>query len=88
MDVAESWADDRPVNWNETIVFSDEDQGQSKQRDWANESPERPPPEPKIENERKKDNFEQRNYDRRNQIQYKNFTFILRPGKFAKIWSI
>ena len=37
MDMLESWADDRPVNWNEKIVFSDEDG--EKNRDWAEPEP-------------------------------------------------
>ena len=73
MDVMESWADDRPVNWNEKIVFSEEDDNGEK-RDWA-ETDDKPDPARKQAQTAPKTappttetapaGYEQRSYDRR-----------------------
>jgi len=63
IDVMESWADDRPVNWNEKIVFSDEE---NEKRDWATESPE-PKEKPTVPQNEQNEKYE-RSYDRRNQF--------------------
>merc|ERR1712110_497074 len=69
MDVMESWADDRPVNWNEKIVFSDEESQQqttgekNHHRDWTRDDS--PDMNHKNENRKNEEKYEHRSYDRR-----------------------
>ena len=58
----ESWADDRPVNWNEKIVFSDEEK--TREIDWADDTgkssrPNRPR-SPELDREHRRRNYDDR----------------------------
>ena len=78
----ESWADDRPVNWNEKIVFSDEEK--NREIDWADDTGKSSRPNRPRSPELDREQHRRRNYDDR--IKFKNFIKFLFYSIYDKYW--